>query len=194
MLLPLFEGSVGVCRSDCSRKLITCIPRPPNAFDLFRSSYLTSLESQHVPSKVETNHISLFKTISLAWANLSDEEHQFWHAQAKVALDDHKRMFPSHAFKPIHTVMSSTAVFDESYLLDTDTDTDTDTWLSPYLPVRREIMIQKRKSDESMIQGKEITISGGKLTNVGGDYHEHNTTYVIEETPTSRGYLETLNG
>ena len=29
-----------------------------------------------------------------------------------------------------------------------------------------------------MIQGEEITISGGKLTNVEGDYHEHNTTYV----------------
>ena len=29
-----------------------------------------------------------------------------------------------------------------------------------------------------MIQGEEITISGGKLTNVQGDYHEHNTTYV----------------
>jgi hypothetical protein len=31
-----------------------------------------------------------------------------------------------------------------------------------------------------MIQGKEILISGGKMTNVEGDYHEHNTTYVVE--------------
>ena len=46
-----------------------------------------------------------------------------------------------------------------------------------------------------MIQGKEITISGGKLTNVAGDYHEHNdTTFVIEEDPTYRKYLETLQG
>ena len=62
-----------------------------------------------------------------------------------------------------------------------------------WLPALREMMIPKRKS-ESMIQGKEITISGGKLTNVEGDYHEHNTTYVIEEAPMYRGCLETLKG
>ena len=67
------------------------------------------------------------------------------------------------------------------------------TWPSPHLPVRRETMIRKRKS-KSMVHGKEITISGGKLTNVEGDYHEHNTTYVIEEAPTYRGCLETLKG
>ena len=54
-------------------------------------------------------------------------------------------------------------------------------------------MIRKRKS-KSMIQGKEITISGGKLTNVEGDYHEHNITYVIEEASTCRGYLDTIPG
>ena len=54
-------------------------------------------------------------------------------------------------------------------------------------------MIRKQKS-KSMIQGKEITISGGKLTNVGGDYHEHNITYVIDEASTCREYLDTIPG
>ena len=52
-------------------------------------------------------------------------------------------------------------------------------------------MIRKRKS-KPMIQGKEITISGGNLTNVEGDYYEHK--YVIEETPTYRRYLDTVPG
>ena len=60
--------------------------------------------------------------------------------------------------------------------------------------VRREMMIRKRKS-KSMVQGKEITISGGNLTNVEGNYHEHNNyTYVIEETPTYRRYLDAIPG
>lgn len=42
-----------------------------------------------------------------------------------------------------------------------------------------QMMTQKRES-KSMIQGKEILISGGKFTNVKGDYHEHNTTYVVD--------------
>ena len=54
-------------------------------------------------------------------------------------------------------------------------------------------MIRKRKS-KSMIQGKEITISGSNLTNVEGDYHEHYNTYVIEEAPTYRRHLDTIPG
>jgi hypothetical protein len=44
---------------------------------------------------------------------------------------------------------------------------------------------------DTMVQGKNILISGGKLNNVGGDYHEHNTTYVIKEAPKD---LEPLRG
>jgi hypothetical protein len=41
------------------------------------------------------------------------------------------------------------------------------------------MMALKQKS-KSMIQGKEILISGGKMTIVEGNYHEHNTAYVVE--------------
>ena len=46
-----------------------------------------------------------------------------------------------------------------------------------YLSVWEETMIRRQKS-KSMIQGEEITISGGKFTNVGRDYHDHNTTII----------------
>ncbi|ESK88718.1 hypothetical protein Moror_2980 [Moniliophthora roreri MCA 2997] len=76
------------------------IPRPPNAFILFRSSFI---KSQHVSTEVETNHSTLSKIIGLTWQNLPDDERQVWHAKAKVALDEHKRKFPQYAFRPLHT-------------------------------------------------------------------------------------------
>lgn len=76
------------------------IPRPPNAFILFRSSFI---KSQHVSTEVETNHSTLSKIIGLTWSNLPQEERQVWHAKAKAALEEHKRRFPSYAFRPSHT-------------------------------------------------------------------------------------------
>ena len=101
ILFPLLEGSTGVRRSGHSRKKpLNHIPRPPNAFILFRSYFI---KSQHVSSEVETNHSTLSKIIGLTWKNLPNEERQIWHARAKVALEDHKRKFPSYAFKPVHS-------------------------------------------------------------------------------------------
>ncbi|KAH9848724.1 hypothetical protein C2E23DRAFT_738743 [Lenzites betulinus] len=76
------------------------IPRPPNAFILFRSAFI---KSQHVSSEVETNHSTLSKIIGITWQNLPHEERQVWHAKAKAALEDHRRKFPQYAFRPLHT-------------------------------------------------------------------------------------------
>ncbi|KAJ3913450.1 hypothetical protein F5877DRAFT_71563 [Lentinula edodes] len=76
------------------------IPRPPNAFILFRSSFI---KSQHVSTEVETNHSTLSKIIGLTWQNLPEDERQVWHSKAKAALDDHRRKFPQYAFRPLHT-------------------------------------------------------------------------------------------
>ena len=76
------------------------IPRPPNAFILFRSSFI---KSQHVSTEVETNHSTLSKIIGLTWQNLPEEERQLWHSKAKEALDEHKRKFPKYAFRPVQT-------------------------------------------------------------------------------------------
>lgn len=75
------------------------IPRPPNAFILFRSSFI---KSRHVSTQVETNHSTLSKIIGLTWQNMPHEERQFWHSKAKVAQAEHKRKFPDYAFRPSH--------------------------------------------------------------------------------------------
>jgi hypothetical protein len=75
------------------------IPRPPNAFILFRSSFI---KSRHVSTEVETNHSTLSKIIGLTWQNMPHEERQFWHCKAKTAQAEHKRKYPDYAFRPSH--------------------------------------------------------------------------------------------
>lgn len=76
------------------------IPRPPNAFILFRSSFI---KSQHVSTEVETNHSTLSKIIGLTWQNMPHDERQVWHAKAKKALEEHKQRWPQYAFRPSHS-------------------------------------------------------------------------------------------
>ncbi|KAI0072139.1 hypothetical protein K474DRAFT_1668197 [Panus rudis PR-1116 ss-1] len=101
MLFPPSPDSPSGRRQAHSRKKPeNHIPRPPNAFILFRSSFI---KNQHVSSEVETNHSTLSKIIGLTWQNLPHEERQIWHAKAKIALEEHKRKFPEYAFRPLHT-------------------------------------------------------------------------------------------
>lgn len=81
------------------------IPRPPNAFILFRSSFI---KSQHVSSEVETNHSTLSKIIGLTWQNMPHEERQIWHAKAKKALEEHRTKWPQYAFRPSHSKVKGT--------------------------------------------------------------------------------------
>ncbi|KAF8990773.1 hypothetical protein BDQ17DRAFT_1371560 [Cyathus striatus] len=76
------------------------IPRPPNAFILFRSSFI---KSQAVSTEVETNHSTLSKIIGLTWQNLPDSERKVWHTKAKEALEEHRKKFPKYAFRPTQT-------------------------------------------------------------------------------------------
>ncbi|TFK46522.1 hypothetical protein OE88DRAFT_1667529 [Heliocybe sulcata] len=100
-LFPAPDGSGDSPRpTHTKKKPDNHIPRPPNAFILFRSAFI---KNQHVSSDVETNHSTLSKIIGLTWQNLPHEERQVWHAKAKAALDEHKRRFPEYAFRPLHT-------------------------------------------------------------------------------------------
>ncbi|KAI6027060.1 hypothetical protein EDC04DRAFT_2719281 [Pisolithus marmoratus] len=73
------------------------IPRPPNAFILFRSSFI---KSQQVPEKVEGNHSTLSKIIGKYWKTLPREEREVWEAKAVVAQAEHRRRYPDWRFRP----------------------------------------------------------------------------------------------
>ncbi|KAA1475028.1 hypothetical protein DENSPDRAFT_402742 [Dentipellis sp. KUC8613] len=99
-LFPSEPDNVAPKRAPHARKKADDhIPRPPNAFILFRSSFI---KSQHVSTEVETNHSTLSKIIGLTWQNMPHEERQFWHTKAKVAQAEHKRKWPDYAFRPHH--------------------------------------------------------------------------------------------
>ncbi|KAF8352033.1 hypothetical protein F5887DRAFT_1068407 [Amanita rubescens] len=98
MLFPCPEESTPVRRHGHSkRKAEDHIPRPPNAFILFRSSFI---RSQHVSAEVETDHSTLSKIIGLTWQNLPEKERQVWHEKARVAKEEHRRKFPGYTFRP----------------------------------------------------------------------------------------------
>ncbi|KAL5522858.1 hypothetical protein ACEPAG_8876 [Sanghuangporus baumii] len=82
------------------------IPRPPNAFILFRSSFI---RSQHVSAETEGNHGTLSKIVGMLWHALSYEERQVWQAKARRAYAEHKRMYPGYSFRPAKDKASSNA-------------------------------------------------------------------------------------
>ncbi|KAL5522894.1 hypothetical protein ACEPAF_1161 [Sanghuangporus sanghuang] len=82
------------------------IPRPPNAFILFRSSFI---RSQHVSAETEGNHGTLSKIVGMLWHALSYEERQVWQAKARRAYAEHKRMYPGYSFRPAKDKTSSSA-------------------------------------------------------------------------------------
>ena len=64
IMSPPSSPSLGPTRTNSKdkRKDASHIPRPPNAFILFRSSFI---KAQHIPDKIEGNHSSLSKIIGL---------------------------------------------------------------------------------------------------------------------------------
>ncbi|TEB24348.1 hypothetical protein FA13DRAFT_1326381 [Coprinellus micaceus] len=73
------------------------IPRPPNAFILFRSSFI---RSQQIPDKVEGNHSNLSKIAGAYWNSLPGEEKREWEAKAAAASERHRQVYPDWRFRP----------------------------------------------------------------------------------------------
>ncbi|KAH9921250.1 uncharacterized protein BXZ73DRAFT_91853 [Epithele typhae] len=75
------------------------IPRPPNAFMLFRANFV---RQKHVPGSIETNHASLSKIIGNCWRALPLEEKRIWEIEAKKAKIAHRERYPNYRFRPVH--------------------------------------------------------------------------------------------
>ncbi|KAG2008833.1 specific transcriptional repressor [Coprinopsis cinerea AmutBmut pab1-1] len=75
------------------------IPRPPNAFMLFRADFV---RQKHVPGSIETNHGSLSKIIGNCWRSLPLEEKKVWEQKAKQEKAAHKIQYPNYRFRPVH--------------------------------------------------------------------------------------------
>ncbi|EKM57708.1 uncharacterized protein PHACADRAFT_138950 [Phanerochaete carnosa HHB-10118-sp] len=91
-----FEPATTNAHSKKKEKDANYIPRPPNAFILFRSSFI---KAQHIPEKIEGNHSALSKIIGKYWKTLSPKERQIWDAKAIMALADHRKKYPGWRFR-----------------------------------------------------------------------------------------------
>ncbi|KAH9059191.1 hypothetical protein EDB87DRAFT_1577813 [Lactarius vividus] len=73
------------------------IPRPPNAFILFRSSFI---KSESVPGNIEGNHSTLSKIIGIVWKTLPPAERELWEKRAVQAQAEHRARYPDWRFRP----------------------------------------------------------------------------------------------
>ncbi|THH21596.1 hypothetical protein EUX98_g8344 [Antrodiella citrinella] len=95
---PPTSPTLGPVRGTHSKKRdASYIPRPPNAFILFRSSFI---RAQHIPGKIEGNHSALSKIIGKCWKALPREEKETWEAKAIVAQAEHRQKYPDWRFRP----------------------------------------------------------------------------------------------
>ncbi|CCM02155.1 uncharacterized protein FIBRA_04233 [Fibroporia radiculosa] len=75
------------------------IPRPPNAFILFRSAFI---RNNHITTDIETDHSTLSKIIGLTWRKLPQAERDAWFDDAREKLEEHMVKHPNYVFRPVH--------------------------------------------------------------------------------------------
>ncbi|KAK1224409.1 hypothetical protein PQX77_012705 [Marasmius sp. AFHP31] len=73
------------------------VPRPPNAFMLYRSDWL---KQNHIPSTVERRQQALSCVAGECWNMLPPEEKQKWQAKAAEAYRVHQLKYPDYKFAP----------------------------------------------------------------------------------------------
>ncbi|KAF7433094.1 hypothetical protein PC9H_005042 [Pleurotus ostreatus] len=74
------------------------VPRPANAFMLFRSDFL---RSGTVPSEVERKQQTLSKLAGKIWESMDEDEKSKWRNKAEKVKDEHRRAHPDYKFTPM---------------------------------------------------------------------------------------------
>ncbi|KAL1741548.1 hypothetical protein HDZ31DRAFT_45193 [Schizophyllum fasciatum] len=86
-------------RSHQRKRSVNHIPRPPNAFIIFRSSFI---KAHKVSKAIENSHANLSKIVAVAWKQLPPAERTYWYGRAADATKEHHLRFPDYQFQPRH--------------------------------------------------------------------------------------------
>ncbi|OBZ75511.1 hypothetical protein A0H81_04882 [Grifola frondosa] len=79
----------------------TWVPRPPNAFILFRARYSQKhARTTGEPGRAHANEKSLSKRAAEAWKKLSPEEKEPYKTEAERERQEHARRHPNYRYKP----------------------------------------------------------------------------------------------
>ncbi|OAX43642.1 hypothetical protein K503DRAFT_657990, partial [Rhizopogon vinicolor AM-OR11-026] len=74
------------------------VPRPRNAFMLFRSAFAAA---QKIGTNIERDNRHITRIIAHCWNRLSDSEKQVWHNKAATEKAMHAMKYPNYRFHPI---------------------------------------------------------------------------------------------
>lgn len=74
------------------------IPRPRNAFMLFRSAFAAA---QKISSSIEHDNRHITRVIAHCWNRLSEAEKQVWRDKAAVEKLQHAERYPNYRFSPV---------------------------------------------------------------------------------------------
>ncbi|KAH6905268.1 hypothetical protein BKA70DRAFT_1402842 [Coprinopsis sp. MPI-PUGE-AT-0042] len=80
------------------KKIRTTIPRPPNAFILFRSDFWAREKQKLNP--IERNHRDISRIVGYCWRNLDAISRQYYYDHAFQLRETHRQKHPDYKFKP----------------------------------------------------------------------------------------------
>ncbi|CAE6542219.1 unnamed protein product [Rhizoctonia solani] len=89
-------GPIRVAKSHSRRQPPGHIPRPRNAFILYRSWYV----KQGFLSDVENDHREISRIVGKIWKHMSVEEQAPWRVRAEEEKVEHARLYPNYKYSP----------------------------------------------------------------------------------------------
>ena len=73
------------------------IPRPRNAFILFRCDFVAQ---KKIPASVEPDHRNISRIVGRIWKAMSEEDRRPWVEEAKREREKHKKLYPQYRYSP----------------------------------------------------------------------------------------------
>ena len=84
-------------KSHARKRSATHVPRPRNAFILFRCDFV---RQQMVPREVEKDHRNLSRIAGIVWKEMSPEQRAPWVMMAQREKREHAERYPTYRYKP----------------------------------------------------------------------------------------------
>ncbi|KAG9317529.1 hypothetical protein JVU11DRAFT_1735 [Chiua virens] len=98
-MLPTSQATLVSTSGSEKRNAPKRIPRPPNAFMLYRSDFL---KRRAVPPEIERRQQNLSRIAGQCWNTLPDSEKEYWFNQAAIVRAEHRARYPFYKAGPFH--------------------------------------------------------------------------------------------
>ncbi|KAH7925775.1 hypothetical protein BV22DRAFT_406588 [Leucogyrophana mollusca] len=83
------------------------IPRPRNAFILFRCDFV---QQRKIPQAVENDHRNLSRIAGKLWREMSKEDKQPWIELALKEKERHAALYPNYKYAPVHNTATRVTI------------------------------------------------------------------------------------